>query len=925
MIRLKTFGAPALLSDQEEPIAGAAGRGRRLALLAILAAAGEDGVSRDRLVSLLWPDVGDDQARHTLAQVLYRIRRDFPGAEVVTGTAQLRVNPAVIETDVSQLEGALDRGDTERLLQIYGGPFLDGFSLSNAPEFDRWVDGERSRFALKARVAFERAGRDADERRDVHRAVEWWRRVVAADPHDARAAVALMAALAAVGDQSGAIQHAQVHETLVRDELDAPPDPAVAALAERMRATKARTRRRRSRVTHGLTAAAALLLSGALGARVMWGHHASTGQVFAIGMVRDYTSTDSSGAVHALPDMLATNLARVPSLSVVSNARIYELVGTGRSREGRDLAAQLSNAAKRAGATEIIDGTLYRYRPGVVRFDVRRIDLATGAIRKVYSVEGADPFELVDRATAQLTADVSAAPTEPLHVADVTTRSLVAYRFYEEGLRAYYQQNDMHVAHRLFLSAVAEDSTFAMAEFYTALTEIPLSIGSPYDRIAHAARLAERSPDRERLLIQGTAAQELDDPSVVAIAETLATHYPAEPDGHLLLGRALTWSGDFLGALPHLRRVVTMDSLSLRGGTARCAACDALETIATSYWLADSVPAAQRTAREWLRVQPSASGAWNLLVRSHVEREQFDSARASEREAARLSPALADPTLDVLIALRRGDFADADAALRRQLRDDPASLAGWLLTVSLRYQGRLREALDVARGLRTSSPGERSTPDVSEGIVLFDIGRRREAAAVFSEIGDTPKFGAQFRSRVARDRLWNLTHQATALAAGGDTSLVPRLADSIQHLGAQSAYGRDRRLYHYVRGLMLRARGQLPDAVDEFQRGLFSTTDGYTRNSYELARTLIALHRPKAAVAILQPAFRGSLQGSNSYVTLSELHEAIGDAFDAMGQADSAAVHYGYVVRAWAHADESFRARRAHARARIAAIKSSAP
>ena len=107
-----------------------------------------------------------------------------------------------------------------------------------------------------------------------------------------------------------------------------------------------------------------------------------------------------------------------------------------------------------------------------------------------------------------------------------------------------------------------------------------------------------------------------------------------------------------------------------------------------------------------------------------------------------------------------------------------------------------------------------------------------------------------------------------------------------------SAYGRDQRLHHYVRGLQLRARGQLPAAADEFRRGIFSLTDGYTRNSYELARTLLALGRPTDAIAVLQPAFRGSLQGSNLYITHTELHEVIAQAFEQAGQPDSAAVHY---------------------------------
>ncbi|CAN5680164.1 hypothetical protein BH23GEM3_BH23GEM3_06940 [soil metagenome] len=75
------------------------------------------------------------------------------------------------------------------------------------------------------------------------------------------------------------------------------------------------------------------------------------------------------------------------------------------------------------------------------------------------------------------------------------------------------------------------------------------------------------------------------------------------------------------------------------------------------------------------------------------------------------------------------------------------------------------------------------------------------------------------------------------------------------------------------------------------------------------------LGRPAEAVAILRPALRGGLEASNLYVTHTELHEALGRAFAAAGQPDSAAIHYRWVERAWADADPAFRARHDFARA----------
>ena len=56
---------------------GAANQRKSLALLAILAAAGERNTSRDRLLALLWPEVEAEKAGHRLAQVLYSLRREL--------------------------------------------------------------------------------------------------------------------------------------------------------------------------------------------------------------------------------------------------------------------------------------------------------------------------------------------------------------------------------------------------------------------------------------------------------------------------------------------------------------------------------------------------------------------------------------------------------------------------------------------------------------------------------------------------------------------------------------------------------------------------------------------------------------------------------------------------------------------------------
>ena len=63
-----------------------------------------------------------------------------------TSGDEIRINAECVFCDVWYLESAASRGDSAEVDRLYPGPLLDGF-VSESPEFDRWVNGERIRFA----------------------------------------------------------------------------------------------------------------------------------------------------------------------------------------------------------------------------------------------------------------------------------------------------------------------------------------------------------------------------------------------------------------------------------------------------------------------------------------------------------------------------------------------------------------------------------------------------------------------------------------------------------------------------------------------------------------------------------------------------------------------------------------------------------
>src|SRR5262245_32470933 len=174
-----------------------------MAILAVLARAGERGVRREKLLSLLWPDADDERGPRALTQALYALRKDLGADEAITGAKELCLDPALVTSDVQEFAAAVARGDDQRAAALYQGPFLDGFHFPASQEFERWVERERAALAQEFSRILESLARSIGARGDARGAVGWWRRLAAVEPLNARVTVGLMESLAAAGDVAG--------------------------------------------------------------------------------------------------------------------------------------------------------------------------------------------------------------------------------------------------------------------------------------------------------------------------------------------------------------------------------------------------------------------------------------------------------------------------------------------------------------------------------------------------------------------------------------------------------------------------------------------------------------------------------------------------------------------------------------------------
>lgn len=934
MLRLLTFGGLALHSpDGSSPRL----RPQRLAILAVLAA-GDRGVSRERMYGIFWPEADEEHARASLRQALYALRQEL-GEDVVESEAVLALDRARVGSDVAEFRAALAAGDRSRAAQLAMGPFLDGFFLPGAAGFERWVEDERAALTSDAARALLALAKEAEGTGDLDAAVDWWRRLTRLDPLSGRFALGFLKALAARGDRAGALAFARAHESVVRRELEADPDPEIRRLEAELRAIPSppvvRTAppmapgpgepvtpaddaavsstqpvgglapaRNRRRVLVGAGSGVAGLALIALFAGDQWplfGRPADRARIFAVGMISEEGVPDTLRIGGVLTDMLATNLARVAGLSVLSNTRLLELM-----RPGQDtLPVGYLDAARRAGASEILQGRLLAGPQWGLALEMQRVEVATGIVRDGYRVQANDRYALVDSMTASITRDFRLRSPAG-SVADATTASPVAYRLYEEGLRALYQY-DVAAALRLFTAALDEDSTFAMAAYYDAILQ-PGDAPGVSGRYGRALRLAARLPERERLLVTAQLLINTNDPAAVAIAESLSLRYPGEPQSYLQVSNAYLSRGDWAAARNAIERAIAIDSATEPVERQACRLCDDLNHLAAIYLWWDSLEAAERTAHRYLRLRPGNYYPRHILVLTASLRGDSAATHTNLRKLQEVHPINVSDEYFVGRLILAGDFEGAERRLQQMLdspKADVVAEAQWLRAMLLRNQGRLAEAR------RTG--GSVSPHDIIGGILALEHGDHRVALSIFGTRADWDYVGWP-AGTAARQRAWSKTLLAMVLVASGDTMRLRALADTVEYWGQRSNYGRDRRAHHYIRGMLLVAQKRDAEAATELHEAIHSPTNGFTRVNYELGRTLLRLGRPGDAVPIVRAALHGELEGSSLYMSRTELHELLAQAFDQAGMRDSAAVHYRAVVKAWARADPMFHARRDSAR-----------
>ena len=445
-------------------------------------------------MALLWPERDAGNGRRLLNLAVHVLRSALgDGAIASTGDGLLLV-PALVRCDLHDLRAAIAAGESERVVKLYTGTLLDGFHLDDSTEFGYWLDERRGELAHAYTGALLATASAQEKAGDVHGRVGTCRRLVAADPHSAAHARALMQALDAAGDRAGAIQYAGEYAQRVRADLELEPDPSVMALAEQLRV--APVRRPAAPTSERRPSAVAVLPFLNLGA-------SPENEYFAEGITED----------------VIAHLSKIRALRVISRTSVLSF--SHRSQPLKEIAARL-------GATTLLDGSV-RHAGDRVRIVATLIDAETERHlwAETYDRQLTDIFAIQTDVALHIAAALKAelSGDEQARVRREPTRNVHAYRLFLQGRQWFikFTPEPLLRAIELFDRATEQDPTFALAYAHTAMA---------YTELAEAGAMA---PDVAYERASHAVAKALAiDPELGAAHCTL---------GHLKTVRELDWEG----------------------------------------------------------------------------------------------------------------------------------------------------------------------------------------------------------------------------------------------------------------------------------------------------------------------------------------------------------------------------------------------
>ncbi|MEM6428846.1 MAG: BTAD domain-containing putative transcriptional regulator, partial [Deinococcota bacterium] len=203
------------------------------AFLAYLGCEG-DWLRRERLLTFLWPDASEHNARQSLRALLYKCKK-LNWAELEVTDTQVRWS---VVSDVSQFQEACSQADWAAAISIYQGTFLKTYQGTISAPFDDWLEQTRAELHANWRDAALPVARELNKQKQFSDSIRLLAAVFAYDDLAEDVLQVYMQSLALAGQNAKALSIFERFCTKLACELGMSPLEDSLTLAEAIRQGK---------------------------------------------------------------------------------------------------------------------------------------------------------------------------------------------------------------------------------------------------------------------------------------------------------------------------------------------------------------------------------------------------------------------------------------------------------------------------------------------------------------------------------------------------------------------------------------------------------------------------------------------------------------------------------------------------------------
>jgi len=597
--------------------------------------------------------------------------------------------------------------------------------------------------------------------------------------------------------------------------------------------------------------------------------------------------------------LLIADLSESRYVQVVSSQRLYDILKL-LGKEGmkvidKDVASQV---ARKANAKWMLLGSILQVEPQIILM-AQLVEVATGNAIASQRITG-DPdekiFSMVDKLTVEVKKDLSlpteAQKEEDPQVADVTTHSPEAYRFYLEGLDYFWKMYYVE-AEKSFKKALEIDSTFAMAYFWLAALE-PSSERSRL--IAKAVEYSDKVSEKEKCYVKSSEAW-ISGNHVEAIKELkkLVERYPEDKFAFIWLGTIYyNVLRDPEEGVGYLNKAIEIDPLYKFAYNLLAYAYNDIGDFEKSIW----------AINKYISMAPDEPNPYDSRADLYAHNGKLDQAIQSYKKALEIKPDFywSLSKLGHMYLFKR-EYTEAEScykALASSSEKDTRSVGRTYLALIPLHQGKPDEALKVLEGGITA--------DGMEEVERRQVDKHFKKATIYRDKKNLRLALEETKKAMEISRAVNpdappshWEYYVRILAENNEIAKAEEMAGALK----KDIEEKDQSVMHhywYALGFIEWSKGNREAALSAFEELAQATPDFWAH--FTLAEAYFKSARLGEAVAEFEKVLsRYDESRAFSALRAVKTHYLLGLAYEKSGWNKKAIEQYGEFLEIWKDAD----------------------